>query len=664
MTTTTPQLQPVINDFTESERSDMARLLIHANDLYQMYNNSATPSVDRQISLDHAFDLITQVINFDPSNTPAMNLLGRIEMDRGNIETAKALFEQCLQHSPENTQYLVNKGYLHIIADEPELSLAYFQKSLSIEKGQESAFLGIARAQQALDNFDIAYLHYRSLVNHGHDDISILQGMLNCCANIQINTYQVELEADLLHLYSHPELAHEKLGKFASELICKKYDLENPNAPIDIIDVANDPLIYHSLLKCSLINPFVEEFVTLLRESILLEANETRFLRDELQLLAIAIGVNCERNNYSLVIKEEESAIVEHFDNVLTQTLHNVWQVEDVAGAMIILGMYQAFFSQSYSVRLCALDLIDWPSAVQPLLSESLYRRAEREAYKQQFPEKQDDLLVAKEDVSSPFPRWTSLDYFNPQSLRSELTTNFSLDLDQMPERLLLLVAGADATQKALGYAKHFTDVDVLAVEENLNNLAESQLKAKEQKLDNIAFWPMSLAKRFLNDGNQIHFAAISDDLNMIDMGFLSLVEKGLSTQGILNFKLIKSPDNATKDIQNLVTKQKLPATSANIRALRSTILADKYSAYWSDLISNEYFYSVDGCRESWFNKRDQNTVLTAISTLLKSDDWQLSKVLNHHRKDVAATLAKKHIDRFSKENQVNNEYSIYLVKR
>jgi len=233
-----------------------------------------------------------------------------------------------------------------------------------------------------------------------------------------------------------------------------------------------------------------------------------------------------------------------------------------------------------------------------------------------------------------------------------------------MPERLLLLVAGADATQKALGYAKHFTDVDVLAVEENLNNLAESQLKAKEQKLDNIAFWPMSLAKRFLNDGNQIHFAAISDDLNMIDMGFLSLVEKGLSTQGILNFKLIKSPDNATKDIQNLVTKQKLPATSANIRALRSTILADKYSAYWSDLISNEYFYSVDGCRESWFNKRDQNTVLTAISTLLKSDDWQLSKVLNHHRKDVAATLAKKHIDRFSKENQVNNEYSIYLVKR
>ena len=156
MTTTTPQLQPVINDFTESERSDMARLLIHANDLYQMYNNSATPSADRQVSLDHAFDLITQVINFDPSNTPAMNLLGRIELDRGNIDTAKALFEQCLQHSPENTQYLVNKGYLHIIADEPELSLDYFQQSLEIDKGMESAFLGIARAQQALDNFDIA----------------------------------------------------------------------------------------------------------------------------------------------------------------------------------------------------------------------------------------------------------------------------------------------------------------------------------------------------------------------------------------------------------------------------------------------------------------------------------------------------------------------------
>ena len=664
MTTTTPQLQPVINDFTESERSDMARLLIHANDLYQMYNSSATPSADRQISLDNAFDLITQVINFDPSNTPAMNLLGRIELDRGNIDTAKALFEQCLQHSPENTQYLVNKGYLHIISDEPELSLDYFQKSLEIDTGMESAFLGIARAQQALDNFDIAYLHYRSLVSHGHDDISILQGMLNCCANIQIHSYQTELEADLLQLYSHPELAHEKLGKFASDLICKKYDLENPNAPIDIIDAANDPLIYHSLLKCSLSNPFVEEFITLLRESILIEATETRYLREELQLLAIAIGVNCERNNFALLVKEEESVKVAHFDEVLTQTLHNVWLVEDIAGAVIILGMYQAFFSQSYAVRLTALDLFEWPLALQPLLKSSLYLRAEREAFKQSFPEKQDDLLIGKEDIPAPYPRSSCLDFFNPQSLKDELTSNFKVDKNTLPDRLLLLVAGVDASQKALGYAKYFTDVDVLAVESSLNNLSEGQLKAQEQKLSNIAFWPLSLATRFMNDGNQIHFAAICDDTNMLDQGFMSLVQHALVQQGILNYKLLKSPDSATQDIQSLVTKQKLPATTANIRALRSTILTDKYSAYWSDLINSEYFYSVDGCRDEWFNNRSQNDVLGMVSSLLDGKEWNLAKVLNHHRKDVAATLVKKHIQKFTNENHVSNEYSIYLVKR
>jgi len=660
----TPKLQPVENEFTHSERSDMARLLIHANDLYQMHNSVATPTTERQHSLDHAFELITQVISFDPDNTPAMNLLGRIELDRGNLETAKALFHQCLEHSPENTQYLCNMGYLQLICEEPQAALKYFNDALSVDTSLENAFLGIARAQQALRNYDIAYLHYRSLLNHGHTSETVLQGMLNCCAHIRIDNYQYELEVDLLNLFSYSELDHERLGHFAAELISKKFDLENPNAPIDIIKVANDPLVYHSLLKCSLPNPFVEEFITLLRQSILLEAAETRHLRDELQLLAIAIATYTERCNYSLIVSDSETSKVEHFNMVLAQTLQQPWRIDDIAGALIIVAMYQAFFSQSYAVSMTSLEQGDWPILLQPLMKGSLYRRAEREAFKQQFPEKQDELLIAKEDLPAPFPRWNRIDFFNQQSLKNELVSSFNIDESQLPERLLLLVAGEGAAQKAFGYARHFTDVDVLAVEQSLENLAESHLKAQEEKLENIAFWPVSLARRFLQDGNQIHFASVSGDSTVVDATFISLVQNSLGQHGVLNIKLIETPDNATQDIQALIKKQSLRNTSANIRALRSTILADKYSEYWAKLIKDDYFYSLDGCRQAWFTNNTQSTILDALVNLIEQPDWKLSKVLNHHRKTVALPLAKKHILKFASEEKIQNEYSVYLLRK
>ncbi|MFT6031231.1 MAG: tetratricopeptide (TPR) repeat protein, partial [Oleiphilaceae bacterium] len=189
MTTMTPKLQAVVSNSTKIECPDTARLLIHANDLYKMYNSASTPAAERQTSLDHALKLIMQVISYDANNTPAINLLGRIELDRGNIKSAEALFEQCLQHMPNNTQYLSNMGYLQLMNDEPDLALQYFNDALAIDKSLENAFLGIARVQQSLRNYDVAYLHYRSLVNYGHDDDTILQGMLNCCAHIKIDSY-------------------------------------------------------------------------------------------------------------------------------------------------------------------------------------------------------------------------------------------------------------------------------------------------------------------------------------------------------------------------------------------------------------------------------------------------------------------------------------------
>lgn len=663
MSTLTPKLKPVVNEFSESERSDIARLLIHANDLYRMYNSTETSSDKRKTSLDKAFMLITEVMNVAPNNAPAMNLLGRIELDRGNLKTASALFDKCLSHSPDNTQYLCNKGYLHIIAEEPELAITYFNKALAVDKSYQNAFLGVARAHHALQNFDIAYLHYRSLINHGFDSEPILQGMLSCCSQIKIEQYQKALELDLFTLFAHPDLPHERLGSFAAALISKKYDLGSPDAMIDLQTVAEDPLVYFSLLNCTLPDPYVDEFIALLRQTILLESIETGTLRDELQVLAIAIGVYNERNNYALIADPLEQEKVAYLDQLLIHTLHHEWTIEDVSGALIIAGMYQAFFSQNYAVKLTAIVLEDWPSALQPLMQAALYRRANREAFKQQFPEKKDTLLLAKEDLPAPFPRWQNLDFFNQQSLKQELVNNFHLDEALMPERLLLLVAGKNAAQRAFEYGHHFTDVDILAVESNLENLAECHLRTAEEKLTNVVFWPPSLAEQFLNDGNTIHFASVSHDSKLINPYFFSLIERSLHKEGVMNIKLSEPLDPASADIRDLVYNQELKDTSANIRALRSTILSDKDSAYWSNLIHEEYFYSVDGCREAWFKQENAQEYLDTIIKLIAAPSWSLAKVLNHYGKTISTTLAEKNLHKIAKEKSKHSDYSLYFVK-
>jgi tetratricopeptide (TPR) repeat protein len=664
MSTTTPKLQPIVNEFSDSERSDIARMLIHANDLYRMYNSTETTVEDKQTSLDTAFKLITDVINFDPNNAPAMNLLGRIELDRGNISAAKALFDKCLTHSPGNTQYLTNLGYLHIISDEPELAKESFEKALSIDNSNKNAFLGMARVHHALGNFDVAYLHYRSLINHGHDEITILQGMLNCCPNIKVDAYNKQFEADLFLLLAHRELAHEKLNNFAAALIHKKYDLSNPNAQIDMLEVASDPLIYHSLLNCILPDPHVEEFITLLRQSILLECAESGSLHESLQMLSIAIAAYAERTNYALVVDEVEQEKVDHYNQALVHTLQHHWQVDDVAGALIVVGMYKAFFSQNYAVNLTALDLEEWPSALWPMMDSSLYRRAERESFKQQFPEKKQELLTSKDDRPAPFPRLQNIDFYNQTSLKQELINSFGIDKSDVPERVLLLVAGKGASQKALEYASHFTDVDTIAVENSLENLAECNLKAQQKKLTNVVFWPTSLATRFLQDGNTIHFASVTAESDLVERSFLDLVKANLATNGILNLKLVESSDNASSDIEALVAKQNLKNTSANIRALRSTILEDKNSAYWEALIKNEYFYSIDGCRQAWFNNSDQKLVLNTAIDLSSDKKWDLKKVLNHYGKVVSTPLAKKNLLKIAKTNRINHDLSLYLVKQ
>ena len=145
---------------------------------------------------------------------------------------------------------------------------------------------------------------------------------------------------------------------------------------------------------------------------------------------------------------------------------------------------------------------------------------------------------------------------------------------------------------------------------------------------------------------------------------FISLIERNLHKEGVMNIKLSESLDPASADIRTLVSKQELKNTTANIKALRSTILSDKESAYWSNLIHEEYFYSVDGCRDVWFNQENEQEFLDNILHLLETPDWTLAKVLNHYGKTISTTLAEKNLQKIAKEQSKLSDYSLYFIKQ
>lgn len=656
---------------SQSQQAQVARLLLQANLAYGESNSNGLSHIQRLKARQECRGYLNEALALEPENAVGLGLLGRVEMDDGQLEKAHTLFNASLNHQPGQAQQYCNLGYWALKTERPALAEQYFLQALDCDRQSAAAFCGVAHAKRLQGQFDVAYLHYRKLLETGAEWDSVYSGMLSCAQHLEVNTADSALARDAIALLQRDGLPHQEMGRFVGAIIHQQYDLDNPDAQIFLDAASDDELLILALQKTLMPNPAVEELVTMLRRAIIAEVAQTVELRDELQRLTLAIAQYADRTGYALAAEDDEERLVSAINDSIQAQFALGEEQDGLIGSLMISAMYGALFHQPFAVQLGQWHLMDWPLALQPVLAASYYNRAEEEAIKQNFDEKAEELCLDKTDVPQAWPSWSQLAYRTESSLKTLMATELGLDTDNVPATLRIMVCGAQSGQRAMELAGYLDDVEVIAVDESLANIAKATRMANEMGMDNIVFWPWSIAQRFVADGHQVHWIEVGrlPSPAMTSLSLAALINEATGSGAVVHMHTaIAEQTSGDQQIRKLVAEHKLQPTRQTLRQLRRMVLSNRNDAVWQELTSDAVFYSLGGCRDRWFRPQDTAQLKELMAMASNEVEWKLVKARDVDGHSLATGPVQQQIQAEALGSEVQSlmgqNLSVYFVKR
>lgn len=656
---------------SHSQQAQAARLLLQANLAYGESNSSGLSHIQRLQARQECRVYLEEVIALDPNNAIALGLLGRVEMDDGQLENAHDLFNASLRVQPDQAQQHANLGYWALKTERPALAEQHFLQALDHDRQSAAAFCGVAHAKRLQGQFDVAYLHYRKLLETGTEWDSVYSGMLTCAQHLAVNKADSNLALDAIALLSHEGLPHQEIGRFVASIIRQQYDLDNPQAEIFLDSASADELLLLALQKTLMPDPAVEELVAMLRRAILTEVAQTVELREDLQQLVLAIAQYADRTGYALTAADDETRLIEAVNDSLKAQIVMGEPQEALIGSLMISAMYGALFHQDFAVQLGQWNLVDWPLALQPVLAASYYHRAEEESIKQCFDEKAAELCLDKSDVAQAWPVWSKLAYRAESSLKSLMATELGLATDRLPDTLRVIVCGAQSGQRAMELARYLADVEVIAVDESLANIARATRMAAELEISNIVFWPWSIAQQFVADGHKVHWVEVGrlPSPAMTDLSLATLVNNAAGSGAIVHLHTaIAERTTGDRQMRKLIAEHNLQPTRATLLQLRRMVLSNRQDHTWQELAQEDDFYSLGGCRDRWFQPQDEAQLKDLMAMVSNEVEWKLVKARDEdgHSLDTKPVQTQIQAEALGSEVQslMGQNLSVYFQRR
>ncbi|MCH8498489.1 MAG: tetratricopeptide repeat protein [Marinobacter sp.] len=659
------QSQPAVDS------AAVARLLIEANLAYQVSNNPGNRFAERLQARHECRALLQSALTEAPQHPAALGLLGRVEMDDGNLDRAQALFNASLDADPNQPQQQTNLGYWALTTERPALAEAYFRHALELDRQSAAAFCGMAHAKRLQGKYDSAYLHYRKLLELNLHWPSVYSGMLQCAENLAVNHADQALAQDVIRLLGRDELPHQQIAGFVAAIVRQQYDLDNPTASIFLDAACQDELLLLALEKTLMPDAAVESLVVMLRRAIVIEVAQTAELRDELHRLVMAIGCYSDRTGYALLAQDDEEQLINALNDSIAAQLAMAEPQEALVGSLMISAMYGALFHQPFAVPLGRWNLAEWPLGLQPLMAASYYDRATEEAIKQHFDEKQHELCLDKCDIPQAWPSWSQLAYRNESSLRNLMAKTLHLPTDNLPSVLRMMICGAESGQRALELAHYLDDVEVIAVDESLANIAQATRRAEELGLENIVFWPWSVAQRFIGDGHQVHWVEVGrlPSTQMTDVNLASLINQVTVSGGVVHMHThLEEQTTGDRQIRRLIEQHNLQPTRTTLRRLRRMALNNQQDALWTELLKEPAFYGLGGCRDRWFAPQDSGQLKGLMRLVSNEVNWKIVRAQDADGHTLALGPVQQQLRHEAMGSQVQSlcgqSLSVYFVRR
>lgn len=654
-----------------SQQAQVARLLLQANLAYGESNSYQLSYVQRLKARRECRGYLDDALALDADNPQALGLSGRVAMDDGELERARELFLASLEQDSTQAQQHTNLGYWALKTERPAQAEGHFLQALEHDRQSAAAFCGIAHAKRLNGHPDVAYLHYRRLLQMGIEWDSVFTGMLECARHLEVNQADTELALDAIALLRKEGLPHQELGRFVAAILHQQYDLDDANAQVFLEAACEDELLILALQKTLMPDPAIEELVALLRRAIIAEVAHTAELRDELQDLALAIALYADRTGYALAADEDEERLVATINDSIQAQLVMGEQQDAITGSLILSAMYGALFHQRFAVSLGQWSLVDWPLGLQAVMAASYYDRAGEEAIKQNFAEKAEELCLDKQDVPQAWPAWSRLSHQTESSLKSIMDQELGMKTGNLPDTMRLMVCGAQSGQRALELARYLDDVEVVAVDESLANIAKATRLAEDLNISNIVFWPWSIARQFVADGHQVHWVEVGrlPSSAMTDFSLSALVRKAAATGAVVHLHTaLGEQTRGDQQIRRLIDDHQLSPTRNSLRQLRRMVLTNRHDKLWQSLLDDADFYSLGGCRDRWFRPQEGRQLQQLMSLLSNEVEWKLLKARDGDGHSLATTPVQQQIQAEALGSEVQSlmgqNLSVYFQRR
>ena len=562
-----------------------------------------------------ARSLAQRVLQRETGNIDALNLIGRIALDEGDLITAGQTLDTALEYAPESASLNYSRAHIYLASQAYEQAEQLFIRAEQLSPRTTRAKASLAYTRTKRGAFVEAFADYRELIKLDPSDPHIKTKLFECIRHIQADYYSPELENELISYFKLTDVDHSDLSNLAASLLVHKYDLVKGSSPLDPQQLSNDEMLNLALRRCQFQNPIIEEFLTACRQCILQESIDQQKIDSRFMEFLVSISLQCIHNEFVYSVSLTEEKVLRELQSMVRSTvLSRDWNTADVEYPLLLLSMYSLLHHNSFRDHLLRRPLSAWSEEVRPVINPHLYEPQKEHEIQRGIEvltpiQSKISRSVGKQYEENPYPRWLSLNYATPtdygQALAAELQ-GFTPPSFLHNQTIKVLIAGCGTGRHAIQVAKYFRNVEVTAIDLSRASLAYATKQARNHGVDNIEFMQADILE--LAPRAQYHIIESSGVLHhMADpmQGWHALsrllVQGGLMKVGLYSERARRIVTHA----RQVIAENQLSADDEHIRIFRQAVLGGLVSGNFDPIKQSPDFYNLSGCRDLLFHVQE-----------------------------------------------------------
>jgi 2-polyprenyl-3-methyl-5-hydroxy-6-metoxy-1,4-benzoquinol methylase/tetratricopeptide (TPR) repeat protein len=561
-----------------------------------------------------------QVLLAAPRHGGALHMLGIMAFQAGETEQALMLLTRAAAADPDVPSLHANLGIVLTAAGRLADAEASHLKALALRPGDANTLAALAVLALTRGDSDAA-LQRAVAALAAADNAGTRRLFADIAGALRFDKDDPAVRALLTRAIAEAWGAPAPLAQAATGLVRARLAADG--------HVEDDALLRAALAVAPVTDAVLEEALTVARRGLLDGGGDAAF--------AAALAQQCFLNGY--IFWQDDS------ENARVVTLRARIEALLAAGASVPDAELAALACYLPLNTLANVEKITATPALAALLRQQRDEPAEERRLAAALPALTP--IEAPHDTGELYPRWSGTPTAEmPVSPRAYLVSRFpAADLNTLPDKPDMLVAGCGTGQYALQLARSLTLGDVTAIDLDRAVLGYAARKALEAGMGHLRF----------GQGDVLQVAALQRQFGLIECGgvlhqladplagwaaLLAVLEPG----GLMRVAVHSSVAQAGfANVRALVTAQGFTATPDGIRAARQW-LKQQHDTHLTAVLDAAVFFTQGGCRHLLFPVAEHPLSFREIAAFLDHHGLTLLGL------DVAAPVLAAYRARFPQD--------------